>query len=122
MLADFAGLSMKYLVKRFTELVVVCFHSEFRVNRSGLMTSEGALRKASMCVYLFRKFVKASDYPIEGRRLTLKHPVRNHLLVVDSKSSEKSCLWNETQAPRQAGFVIGIGCAKEDILVLHDIL
>lgn len=103
MLADFVGLSVKYLVKRFTELVVVCFHSEFRVSRSGRMTSEGALRKASVCVDLFRKFVKASDYPIEGRRLTLKHPVRNHLLAVDSKRSEKSCLWNETQGLSWSG-------------------
>ena len=96
MLADFVGVSVEYLVKGFTELLVVCFHSGFRVSRSERMTSEDALLKDSVCVDLFRKFVKASDYPIEGWRLAVKHSVCNHLLVVDPKSLEKRRRWNQT--------------------------
>ncbi len=68
----------RVLVKGFiTELLVLSFHSGFRVSRSERMTSEGALLKDSVCVDLFRKFVKASDYPIEGWRLAVKHSVCN---------------------------------------------
>ena len=122
MLADFVGVSVEYLVKGFTELWVLCFHSGFRVSRSERMTSEDALLKDSVCVDLFRKFVKASDYPIEGWRLAVKHSVCNHLLVVDPKSLEKRRRWNQTQAPRQAGVVVRVRCAKENVLVLDDIL
>jgi hypothetical protein len=103
LLADFVGVSVEYLVKGFTELLVVSFHSGFRVSRSERMTSEGALLKASVRIDLFRKFVKASDYPIEGWRLAVKLSVCNHLLVVDPKSLEKRGRWNQTEAPdRQA--------------------
>ena len=77
LLPDFVGVSVEYFVKGVTELLVLGFHSGFRVSRSERMTSEGALLKDSVCVDLFRKFVKASDYPIEGWRLAVKHSVCN---------------------------------------------
>src|SRR5216683_4941668 len=75
----------------------------------------------SVCVDLLCKFANASNYRIEGWRLAVKHSVCNHLLVVASKSLEKRRLRNQTEASRQAGFVVGIGRAKEDVLVLYDI-
>ena len=41
LLADLvAGVPVKYVIERFTELLVVCFHSGFRVGRSEPITSE----------------------------------------------------------------------------------
>jgi hypothetical protein len=76
-----------------------CARSYYKNRTGGSRNCPGALPRASVHVDLLRKFVKASDDPIEGWRLAVKHSVCNHLLVVDSKSLEKRCRWNQTQAP-----------------------